>query len=126
MKKIALIFLLSIYAISSLGVGIRQFYCCGTLQSTEFDFVQKKKDNCPDTNIKEGCCKTTVQYFKVKDSHVASVVNLPLKHLTEMHLRAPSSESATLVRHTKTRIFIHTPPEKYITPLFILNGVYRI
>ena len=85
MKKIALLLLINIYALSAFGIGIKQFYCCGKLQSTSISFVQNPTEKCDNGGEKSGCCKTKFQSLKVKDSHIAAdAINNPVKHFSEV------------------------------------------
>ena len=126
-RKFALILLLTIYALSSFGIGIKQFYCCGKLKSTDISFVEQDKKKCGNGNESDGCCKTKYQVFKVKDSHVAAEgLSIPTKFFAELHLLTSPIEIAALTIESK-RIAdpIHGPPPPNI-PLYIFNCVYRI
>ena len=129
MKKIALILLTLIYAASTFAVGVRQFYCCGKLKSTDIAFVQqesKEKDSKAD--LTTGCCKTEFKSFKVKDTHVtADPINIPAKHFTDLQLFPPSFE----VRMQAIEpVFItntsHAPLLHQGVRVYILYCVYRI
>ncbi len=128
MKKISLILLIIIYSLSTLGIGVKQFYCCGKLKSTDISFVVKDtKDKCGKGSI-GGCCKTKFKSLKVKDSHVAADgITTPLKYFTDLHLLTPSVE---MPQWTSKPLDIanatHAPPVHYGVPIYILNCVYRI
>jgi hypothetical protein len=82
-KKITLILLISIYALSVLGYGIKGHYCCGNLKSISFSFTQFDLKSHSD----QDCCKTKYQFFKVKDNYVASdQINSPKKVFLEANL----------------------------------------
>jgi hypothetical protein len=128
MKKIALIFLLSIYTLSVLGVGIRQFYCCGKLKSTRITVVQEAKEKCGKSDKMRGCCKTKFKNFKVKDSHVSTegIANL-VKHFTEVQLFTPAFETITLVNQpTVVANASHAPPPHHGVAIYTLHCVYLI
>ena len=72
MKRISLIFLLLIYTLSSFGIGVRQFYCCGKLKSTKVTFIQTENKKCSKDDGTTDCCKTKFKSIKVKDSHFAA------------------------------------------------------
>lgn len=128
MKKIALIILLGIYSLSTFGVGIRQFYCCGKLKSTDISFVQDGKEKCGKANEKTGCCKTTFKSLKVKDTHIgAEAIGSSDKYFSAVHLippifgvRAIAFEPVTAANPS------HAPPFNQSTPIYIFNCVYRI
>ncbi|MCS2159594.1 hypothetical protein MUU47_00185 [Scandinavium sp. H11S7] len=128
MKKISLILLITIYSLSTLGIGVKQFYCCGKLKSTDVSFVQKDtKDNCSKGSM-GGCCKTKFQSLKVKDSHVgADATATPVKHLTDLHLFTTAFEMPLLAsKPLDIANATHAPPLHHGVPIYILNCVYRI
>lgn len=129
MKKIAAIFLLTVYSLTTLGIGIRQFYCCGKLKSTNITFVQEAKEKCGKSDAMKGCCKTKFHSLKVKDSHVvADGITGFVKHFSELYVATPSFEvksvanEPAIVANTS-----HAPPSKlHGVPIYILNCTYRI
>lgn len=128
MKKIALILLISVYTLSTFGIGVRQFYCCGKLKSTDITFVQQDvKEKCGKGSM-SGCCKTKFKSLKVKDSHVAAdAINTPVKHFTDLHLYTPSFEIAALANEPMTVANTsHAPPLHHGVAVYILHCTYRI
>lgn len=129
MKKIALILLTVIYAVSTFAIGVKQFYCCGKLKSTDIAFVQQEsKDRDSKVDVTTGCCKTEFKSLKVKDSHVtADTINIPVKHFTDLQLFSPSFE---VRMQASEPVFItntsHAPPLHQGVPVYILYCVYRI
>ena len=128
MKKVSLILLISIYALSSFGIGIKQFYCCGKLKSTSISFIEDNKQKCGKGNEKSGCCKTKYQSFKVKDTHIAADANTnPVKYFSEAIVFNSSFEIMGGIQH---QIVVnhpgHAPPLHYSLPLYIFYSVYRI
>jgi len=128
MKKIALILLICIYALSSFGVGIKQFYCCGKLKSTSISFAEDSKIKCAKGDKKSECCKTKFNSLKVKDTHIAADdISNPVKHFTDVHLFTLSFEVVALangpmgIANTS-----HAPPAHYGIPVYILNCNFRI
>lgn len=128
MKKISLILLTAIYSLSTLGIGVKQFYCCGKLKSTDITFVQKdSKDKCGKGSM-GGCCQTKFKSLKVKDTHIAADgISNPVKHFTNLHLFAPSF-GVTVLANEPTPIAnsSHAPPAHYGIPVYILNCNFRI
>ncbi len=128
MKKAALILLLSLYTLSVAGIGIRQFYCCGKLKSTNISFTRDSKQKCKNGDEKSDCCKTKYQTFKVKDSHIAAKdISSPANQFIDLHIITPSFDITALVtrpvNHTNES---HAPPLHHGVPIYILNCVYRI
>jgi len=68
MKRVIVLFLMLIYCISSFGMGIERYYCCGKLASVSLtlSFLEKP-------HIDKGkCCKTAHVSIKIKDNHTTS------------------------------------------------------
>jgi len=128
MKKVSLILLTIIYALSSFGIGVRQFYCCGKLKSTTVTLIQTENKKCSNDDGTSGCCKTKLKSFKVKDSHVAADgINAPGKHIADICLVAPSFEILALVKQSgDIANAAHAPPSQHGIPLYILDCTYRI
>ena len=77
MKKVALILLICIYSLATMGFSLKQFYCCGNLKTVSLSLSGGGKIN-PGKN---GCCKTTYQFFKVNQNHIAAdQINSPANH----------------------------------------------
>ncbi|MEO6406576.1 MAG: hypothetical protein ABIY51_06575 [Ferruginibacter sp.] len=112
MKRIVLILLISVYALTTLGVGIREFYCCGKLKSSSLSFVSEAKEKCGMDNAMSGCCKTKFKSLKVKDSHIAAdAINNPVKQFSNLPLFTPSFQFITLANEPLTVANAsHAPP----------------
>ena len=128
MKKIALILLICLYTLSSFGIGIRQFYCCGKLKSTTISFEQEVKGKCGKGDENGGCCQTKFKSLKVKDSHIAAdAINTPVKHFTDQHLFVPSLEVMVLANEPMDIANTsHAPPVHHGISVYILNCNFRI
>ena len=128
MKKISLILLIAIYSLSTFGIGVKQFYCCGKLTSTDISIVQKDtKDNCGKGNM-DGCCKIKFQSLKVQDSYVAADgITTPVKYFTDLHLFTPYLELPMLAsKPLDIANATHAPPLHHGVPIYILHCVYLI
>jgi hypothetical protein len=125
MKKIFLILLICAYALSTMGVGLKEFYCCGKLKSKFITLTGNNKADC----TTEGCCKTKHQFLKLKDNHLASAdIYLPVKHFVTLSF----GTSACLIAASFAQQTVHTngshaPPlyDKEL-PLYLSNRVFRI
>ena len=121
MKKAAVIFFVFIYAFSTTGVSLEGFYCCGKLKSVKLRLAG-------DLNSSDGCCKTTYQSFKIKDTHIAAEqVAAPSLTYTHVYfyiadIKIPSLASA----HALDRSNDHAPPLHNGIPLYISDCIYRI
>jgi len=128
MKKISLILLITIYSLYTLGIGVKQFYCCGKLTSTDINIVQKDtKDKCGKGSMK-GCRKVKFQSLKVQDSHVAGDgITTPVKHFTDFHLFTPYFQVSMLaIKPLEIANPTHAPPLHHGVAIYILQCVYRI
>ncbi|MGG9963721.1 hypothetical protein [Ferruginibacter sp. SUN106] len=129
MKKITAIFLITIYSLTTLGIGIRQFYCCGKLKSTNITLVQEAKEKCSNSDGMKGCCKTQFKSLKVKDSHFAADgITAFVKHFSDLHVatpllevKAPANEPVVVANASNA-----PPPKLNGVPVYILNCTYRI
>ena len=128
MKKFAAILLLTIYSLTTLGIGVRQFYCCGKLKSTNITLLQDVKEKCGNSGAMQGCCKTTFKSLKIKDSHLSTAKLVTFsKTFTEFHLLQPSFEINALAHKPIVLANAnHTPPPGTGVPLYILHCIYRI
>jgi hypothetical protein len=128
MKKVALIFLIIIYSMSAFGVAFKEFYCCGKLKSITVVLTDVKEDKCTKGESDDGCCKTTYQYLKVKDSHlVAADVTAPLSFSTDLHTPAlPLQVFFFTTNHVDVINGSHAPPLHRDVPIYISNSVFRI
>jgi hypothetical protein len=127
MKRLTAIAILAFYSLSTLGIGIRQFYCCGQLKSVEVTFTHEANDKCDKGNGKGGCCKTEHQFLKVKDSHIApGDVSIPTNFVADISFIGFSNELIAInPGQALTNNNIHAPPLPS-RPIYILNCVYRI
>jgi len=125
MKKLALIFITLVYMLSVAGAAVNQFYCCGKLSSETVSLIGSgQKEN----NDARGCCKTTHQYFKVKDAHISSDhVSSPEKYFNFIQTNFPLIE---ILNFEKQKSFvansINAPPLIPSNPIYIFNCTYRI
>jgi hypothetical protein len=128
MKKISLILLILIYSISSFGIGIKQFYCCGKLESTTLSFLQVEKKKCDRDDGTSGCCKTEFKSFKIKDSHIAAAdIHAPGAYTTDLCFSVPAFEILALSKQTSVVAnAAHAPPLQQGIPIYILDCTYRI
>ena len=128
MKKVSVILLLIIYSLASLGIGIKEFYCCGKLKSVNLVFTSPQKEKCSDNGSKEDCCKNKYHFFKVKDTHVAAnSADCPAKCFVGFDSFIPSIE-VDCVANQPQQIgnAIHAPPFFINIPVYIRNCVFRI
>jgi hypothetical protein len=129
MKKIFLSLLVCIYALSTFGIGIREFYCCGKLKSVNFSFVQEATQKCAKGETDNGgCCKTQHKFFKVKDNHVVSYYEVnTTNHFLLLHNVIPEFKfSIHFPEQTASNDRSHAPPPKSGVPVYLSNRVFLI
>lgn len=127
-KKIIAILLLSLYSLSTLGLSLKSFYCCGNLESVTVSISQNEQKTCANENGKSDCCKTKYQFFKVKDNHVtADVISTPVLHFINLHLFTSPFE---VINNPSKEIHVahlsNAPPLIHGIPDYIFNCVFRI
>ncbi len=128
MKKVAAIFIICIYAISSLGFSVKEFYCCGKLKSVSLSLHGDGGKAFSKNESNNKCCQTKFQTVKVKNSHLASTVLINCANNCQPLL------SFTPVHAVKFVVVVpgidgnrsHAPPLHPGVAAYISNCVYRI
>jgi len=128
LKKLALISLILVYSLATVGVGLRQFYCCGELRSTTLALIQKASLQCSEGAEKGGCCANKFQFLKVKDKHIQSdEISSPVKQATQPDTYFISSPDLSFPGPSIVIAFrSHAPPVITGLPVYIYNCVFRI
>ncbi len=128
MKTIAAILLFSIYSLSTFGIALKGFYCCGKLKSVTVTLADEGKNKCNKNNNEKGCCKTKYQFYKVKDNHItAAELTTPIKYNTDNlifysfypYVSFPLQEIDIINAS-------HAPPLYSGVSLYISNCIFRI
>jgi len=127
MKKVALILLICIYSLGTMGFSLKQFYCCGKLKSITLSLAIDTKQKCSKGDAK-GCCDNKYLFFKVKDTHIsADKISNPANHFTDLHIYTPTfCLTAFAVQRTSIANSTHAPPLIKVVPVYISNCVFRI
>jgi hypothetical protein len=128
MKKAAAIFIICIYAISSLGFSVKEFYCCGKLKSVTLSLHEDGSKACSKSESKGKCCKTKFQYLKVKNSHLASTILVNASNDFQFQLPFTSLRAAKIFGFVPVidANRSHAPPLHPGIAVYISNCVYRI
>ena len=127
MKKLALIFLICIYTLATMGFSIKQFYCCGKMKSASVTIIQHSQENDKGYD-KSGCCKTKFQFFKIGEKHfVNNLLIIPDKYFSSL-LSLPSYLIIIFpsICKAETTNKNHAPPLFGCVPAYIFNCVFRI
>lgn len=129
MKKITVILLTLLYLVSTSGMAISNFYCCGKLKETYiFNHHDYGKD-CKGNKKTKGCCDTKTVYYKVKDNHSPST-----------EVKANSSDFSKFLfnpfiplfifQHASNQTnlfeFLHAPPLISKQPVYLFVRNFRI
>ena len=128
MKKFALILLICMYTLSSFGVSVNQFYCCGKLKTTSLSFIHVVTEKCGNQKMMGGCCKTTFKSLQVKDSHIAAIgIDKLAKIFTDLPLFYAAINITPLNSSSVNTAYSgNAPPLHYNLPIYILNCAYLI
>lgn len=128
MKKSAVILLILIYSLSSFGVALKEFYCCGQLRSITVTLADVERNDSEKKDKKGGCCNTEFQSFKVKDNHVASGhITTPPVLYSDLHTNFLSFQGVILpLDNEKTTDVSYPPPLHPGISIYISNCVFRI
>ena len=128
MKKVALILLICIYSLATMGFTFQQFYCCGKLREISLTIPKTQKSNCKTCNHSKGCCDNKYQFFKVNDNHfISDNIKAPVKQFSDLLLYTPSFSDIIFSSH---QIFFcnkcNAPPVHYGVASYVYNCVFRI
>jgi len=132
MKKLLSILLIAIYSTASLGMSVKEFYCCGKLTSVALSFTSDSNQSTCKKEVKDcDCCKTKSHLLKVKDNHVASsgVGTLTTKHFAHSDIiNFTAFDIAAFANpQLNTSNGINDPPLLHSsTPTYIFIRVIRI
>ena len=128
MKRTALLLLICIYSLSTFGVSLKEFYCCGKLKSVTVTLQEYENQKCNKRDDKNGCCKTKFQFYKVTDKHFGSnILTGPVKHFTELPLFTTYIQIISpVVQQAEIANSNHAPPLYNGVPAYISNCVFRI
>ncbi len=127
MKKVALILLISIYSLATMGFSLKEFYCCGILKSVSLSVAIDTEQKCSKGDAK-GCCDNKYQFFKVKDTHIsADKVSDPANHFVDLHFYTPSCQDISFASQKPIVVYrSNAPPLRTGVPIYIYNCVFRV
>lgn len=128
MKKCITILLLFIYSFSTLGMSLREVYCCGKLKSVQFVINTHAQHKCNKGDEKNGCCTSKFQNLKVKDDQLTAsdILSLVKAHVA-LHSTAQNWQpSLNLNSQALVSYHNNAPPLHNGIPIYIFDCVYRI
>jgi hypothetical protein len=126
MKRTALLFLTAIYLLSSLGMSVDRFYCCGKLASVSYSIGAA--ENGDKSAKKDNCCDHQKQSFRIKDSHFSAAsisINHPAPAIVPSFISLVN-EPVVSILHTQIVYKGNAPPGHSDIPVYTLNCAYRI
>lgn len=126
MKRFALIFIMIIYLLSVVGMGVNRFYCCGKLASITLIYGDSDNTN-KEAGKDDKCCKNEKKNFKIKDTHVSAtaIAFVPvspaiLPIFENWDLPVLQEQSSVMAYQS------NAPPGNPDTPIYTLICNYRI
>lgn len=128
MKQAVIILLITIYALSSLGVSVKGFYCCGKLTTVSIALADFRKNKTTSDSKSDDCCKTKYQSLKVTDSHLTTAhIMAPASLYAEANIFFPFRyEISFITKEEKVINGSHAPPLYRGIPSYISHCVFRI
>jgi len=128
MKKAFAILLIMFYSLSSFGVTLKAFYCCGKLKSVSVVLSEQGKPQHNKTNCSNNCCKIQYKFFRSQDQHTTPVnADFNFYHSNGFHLPCTAFISPVYsVQGTSSIHSPHAPPLYTGVPEYIANRVFRI
>lgn len=128
MKRVTAICLLLLYSLTLVGLGVKQFYCCGKLMESSLGLASATEHHCDMDKEHKGCCDTAFKSLKVEDSHFSAAhVNIPSTFfftLANLQLHAWRIEPVLdMPFHFN---YGNGPPLYSNIPGYILNCIYRV
>ena len=128
MKKFAVLLFALLYLVSSSGLAISTFYCCGKYKESYIFKANVLSNKCKGNKL-PGCCKTKTVLVKVKDSHspAQELKFAPNNFTLQLFaIAVVSVQSLFNSEESTTFAFIHAPPFKSKSPVYLSNNNFRI
>ncbi|WPV67965.1 HYC_CC_PP family protein [Chitinophaga sp. LS1] len=128
MKRVTAICLLLLYSLTLVGLGVKQFYCCGKLAEVSVGLASADGHHCEMDQQHKGCCETTFKTLKVEDSHFSAThVNVPATFFfTLLNVQLNSWSVPPVIDLPYQFNYGNGPPLYNIISRYILNCIYRV
>ncbi|PTQ99738.1 hypothetical protein C8P68_102568 [Mucilaginibacter yixingensis] len=126
MKRTALLILTLLYTLSSLGMSVERFYCCGKLANTTYAIGDSGNKEVKAAKA-DNCCKTVKTTFKVKDNHFSAKTVLDFKNSVAVIAPvffvpvAPERAESPVMN-----VYDSQAPPVHRNPLYLLYANFRI
>jgi hypothetical protein len=126
MKKCLLFMIMLVYGLSSSGMSVKLYYCCGKLEritfSSKFETTCAGKEK---TSVTECCDKKEVDLkVKADQEPTSKQVNFVSSHVITTAFQVTAQ--AVHLSEARLNPFGNGPPLSSPLPLFIKNSVFRI
>jgi len=128
MRKTVVLFLTLLYTLSTSGVTISNFYCCGKLKETSLFSDLEGKRGCEKDGITDDCCKTKIHFVKVSDQH-SLASRIKVNHEDQVTL-LPFLPASTIYVHNIavpcSSVLTKAPPLARKQPVYLDHCTFRI
>ena len=126
MKKIAAIFLLTVYVSTAFGTAINYHYCKGHLTKISvLTFGGHGGCSCNPTDMSKDCCKDKLKYEKADNHNIFQAVQI--SKLISLSVEPPLEYTHTSVTVIEASVTINPPDQRsHPDAIFLLNRVFRI
>lgn len=128
MKRIVAILLIVIYALPSLGAGLKNYYCCGKLHAIKISYASNVNCQCDKSGKKDRCCKIEYKSFRVNDTYFApGNIKIPFRQFSVLPFFSQSYYSITFAYpESICSDKCNAPPIHPGVAIYLLNRVFRI
>jgi len=124
LKKLVVIFLLTVYALSSSGMTLQFHYCCGKLKSIQLTPVTEKQCGMKHSMFSKPCCSDKQVEFKLKGDQKSEQAKFVFFILAPLEKpEASFNLQPTVSKAIIPEIFA---PPPLTNPLYIFYCTYRI
>lgn len=127
-KKIFLSILIICYCISSYGVSINYFYCCGKLKTISLNQIPQKSTSCK-ANMGKDCCKYEKKLIKLKIDQKdlkKTQFNEVFFDIDSHHFKFNFVQNSYCTCSKKKKQYFQLPPPFYSYNLLDFYCIYRI
>ena len=126
MKKIAAIFLLTVYVSTAFGTAINYHYCKGDLTKISIlNFGGHEGCNCNPMDMPKDCCKDKLKYEKADNHNIVQTIQI--SELISLAIEPPFEYAHASIKVIEASVTINPPDQRsHPDPIFLLNRVLRI
>lgn len=127
MKRLISFLILTIYSVTTFGVGLQFHYCGKKISSVQVVFTDEHNCKCGKGKMKPGCCKDEIKYFKVKSDHSKSSITSSFKFQWSLFLpKIFGFKSYTSFTEYVLSSLDKPPPDIGQAPIYKRNSIFLI